>query len=66
MDRIYLDTSVFGGYFEPEFELYTRILFSKIEQGNFRVIYSRLTDIELAPAPEIVRNLARNLPHTAL
>ena len=28
--RIYLDTSVFGGYFDPEFELWTKILFAKI------------------------------------
>ena len=62
MDRIYLDTSVFGGYFEPEFELQTKILFDKIKKGDYSVIYSRLTDIELTPAPERVRNLARSLP----
>ena len=28
MERIYLDTSVFGGYFEPEFEFWTKILFN--------------------------------------
>ncbi len=66
MGRIYLDTSIFGGYFEPEFELWTKILFDKIQQGYYKVIYSRLTDIELAPAPEKVRNLAISLPETAL
>lgn len=66
MNRIYLDTSVFGGYFEPEFELWTKILFHKIQQGVYKVIYSRLTDIELAPAPEKVRNLATSLPEMAL
>ena len=60
--RIYLDTSVFGGYFDPEFELWTKILFAKIKKGEFKVIYSRLTDIELNPAPERVRNLAISLP----
>jgi len=44
MSRIYLDTSVFGGYFDPEFELWTKILFDKIEKGEYKVIYSRLTD----------------------
>ena len=66
MDRIYLDTSVFGGYFEPEFELWTKILFDKIHKGDFQVIFSRLTDIELKPAPERVRNLANSLPEIAI
>jgi predicted nucleic acid-binding protein len=62
MNRIYIDTSVFGGYFEPEFELWTKILFDKIQAGEFKVIISRLTDIELQPAPEKVRKLANSLP----
>lgn len=66
MDRIYLDTSVFGGYFEPEFELWTKILFDKIHKGDFKIIFSRLTDIELKPAPERVRDLANGLPETAI
>ena len=62
MERIYLDTSVFGGYFEPEFELWTKVLFDRILKGDFKVIVSRLTDIELENAPEQVRNLALSLP----
>lgn len=61
MERIYLDTSVFGGYFEPEFELWTKILFDKVHKGEFKILYSRLTDIELKPAPEKVRDLAKSL-----
>jgi len=66
MNRIYLDTSVFGGYFDPEFELWTKILFDKVRKGEYRIIYSRLTDIELEPAPEKIRNLAQNLPKECL
>jgi hypothetical protein len=66
MERIYLDTSIYGGYFEIEFELWTRILFDKILQGNYKVIYSRLTDTELASAPEPVKTLAKSLPGDAL
>jgi predicted nucleic acid-binding protein len=66
MERIYLDTSVFGGYFDPEFEIWTKILFDKITQREYKVIFSKLTDIELAPAPEKVRNLASNLPVSQL
>ena len=61
MNRIYLDTSVFGGYFDPEFELWTKILFDKITQGVYKVIYSKLIDIELTSAPERVRNLVNSL-----
>jgi hypothetical protein len=66
MDRIYLDTSVFGGYFEPEFELWTRILFGKIQHGDFKVIFSRLSDIELNRAPERVKELAGTIPENAI
>lgn len=66
MNRVYLDTSVFGGYFEPEFEIWTKILFDKIKDGEFKIIYSRLTDIELASAPENVRELVKNLPELSI
>ncbi len=66
MERIYLDTSVFGGYFEPEFELWTKILFDQINKGSYKIIYSRLTDIELTPTPEKVRELATSIPEKAL
>lgn len=66
MNRIYLDTSVFGGYFDPEFELWTTILFDKIVKGEYKVIYSKLVDIELTGAPDKVKNLANNLPMSQL
>lgn len=66
VNRIYLDTSVFGGYFDQEFELWTKILFDKIKKGDYKVIYSRLTDIELTPAPENVRNLAKEIPGSSI
>lgn len=62
MERIYLDTSVFGGYFEPEFELWTKVLFDRISKGAFKVLVSRLTDIELENAPQQVKVLAASLP----
>jgi hypothetical protein len=55
MEKIYLDTSVFGGYFDAEFEVWTKILFDKIIAGEYKILYSRLIDIELASAPEKVR-----------
>ncbi|MDT3739765.1 MAG: PIN domain-containing protein [Candidatus Kapabacteria bacterium] len=64
MNRIYLDTSVYGGFFEPEFELWTKILFNKIIDGDYKVIFSRLVDIELVSAPSKVRELAKSLPES--
>ena len=66
MQRIYIDTSVFGGYFEPEFELWTKILFDKIYRKEFKIIYSQLVDIELSPAPEKVKQLSETLPKEQL
>ena len=62
MERIYLDTSVFGGYFEPEFELWTKVMFDRISKGQFKVLISRLTDVELENAPQKVKDLATSLP----
>jgi len=61
MERIYLDTSVFGGYFETEFELWTKMLFNRISKKEYKVLLSRLTDIELENAPLKVRDLANSL-----
>ncbi|MDP1841818.1 MAG: hypothetical protein Q8K64_00255 [Sediminibacterium sp.] len=62
MERVYIDTSVFGGYFEPEFELWTKVLFDRISKGHYKVLLSRLTDIELENAPQEVKDLASSLP----
>ena len=55
MERLYLDTSVFGGYFEPEFELWTKILFDRVEAGQYKILLSRIINIELTNAPKHVR-----------
>lgn len=62
MEKLYLDTSVFGGYFEPEFEVWSKMLLDKIKKGQYRLLYSRLTDDELIYAPEQVRDLIVTIP----
>lgn len=62
MDRLYLDTSVFGGYFDEEFQEWTGILFDRIQKGHFRLLYSRLTDNELREAPQAIQDLIRTIP----
>jgi predicted nucleic acid-binding protein len=66
MEKIYLDTSVFGGYFDAEFEVWTKILFDKIIAGEYKILYSRLIDIELASAPEKVREFVDTLPKSQI
>jgi len=66
MERLYLDTSVFGGYFEPEFEHWTKILFERIEKGYYKLLLSELTNIELAKAPQNVQDLILSVPQVQL
>ncbi|TAL62662.1 MAG: PIN domain-containing protein [Bacteroidetes bacterium] len=55
--RVYIDTSVFGGYFEPEFEVWTRPFFKSIRKNVISPIVSELTVNELEEAPDRVRHL---------
>jgi predicted nucleic acid-binding protein len=59
--RIYFDTSVFGGYFDKEFEEFTKPLFDRINNGEFTVPLSTMLDEELEFAPERIKNLISNL-----
>jgi len=59
--RIYIDTSVFGGYYDVEFEEFTKPLFDRINKGEIKIIYSTLTEQELEPAPEKVKQLVKSL-----
>ncbi|MEX2478795.1 MAG: hypothetical protein WD357_10180 [Gracilimonas sp.] len=62
MERLYLDTSVFGGYFDPEFELWSKILFDRIKEGKHILMYSLMTDNELSNAPEPINKLIIEIP----
>jgi len=62
MERIYIDTSVFGGYFEIEFEEWTKPFIEKFVVGEYKLLYSQLTEIELKKAPEWVQNLVKTIP----
>ena len=56
---LYLDTSVIGGYHDPEFMSDTRALWQQREEGRFRFFTSQLVFQEIARAPERVRELMR-------
>lgn len=57
IDRIYIDTSIVGGFFDIEFEVETKLLFKKLENKEVIFVISDLLDIELEKAPERVKNL---------
>ena len=55
--RIYIDTSVIGGYYDEEFLEVTRELFKRLENNEITFVISDLIDLELLEAPEQVREL---------
>ncbi len=59
--RIYIDTSVFGGHFDNEFKEHTIPLFERVKAGEFVILYSTVTQDELENAPENVKELVKNL-----
>ena len=62
IQRIYIDTSVIGGYLDEEFELNTKLFFDKVEQGKFKVILSDILATELKGAPEDVLKFYQSIP----
>jgi predicted nucleic acid-binding protein len=59
--RIYIDTSVLGGYFDKEFNVTTQKLFEEVKKGEYKVVISNITEGELLNAPERVRTLLNDL-----
>ena len=53
--RVYIDTSVIGGCFDPEFALWSNGLFEDFIRGVFRPVLSSLVAAEIDAAPEAVR-----------
>lgn len=60
-ERIYVDTSVLGGCFDAEFAVWSNGLIEDFRRGVFRPVLSDLTAIEVATAPERVRDVHREV-----
>jgi hypothetical protein len=60
--RIYIDTSVIGGYYDEEFEEWSKLLFKEIILGKKKAIISDITLNELEDAPKHVRDLLSEIP----
>lgn len=59
--RVYIDTSVVGGYFDKEFEDGTFRFFDLVNNGKIKIIVSDLLDAELLRAPEFITQLLKDI-----
>ena len=55
--RVYIDTSVFGGYFDDEFSVVSRQFFDAVFAGQVISLVSETLIAELIRAPEHVQEL---------
>ena len=53
--KIYIDTSVIGGCFDPDFAPWSNGLMEDLKQGRFRPLVSDLVTIEIERAPQEVK-----------
>lgn len=60
--RIYIDTSIVGGYFDEEFKEDTKKLFERFENDEITFVISDLLELELLEAPQRVRDLLAKYP----
>ncbi len=59
--RLYLDTSVIGGYYDTEFSEWTKPLIEDILNGEHIAIISDITIMEILDAPRNVNQLLEKL-----
>lgn len=64
--RIYIDTSVVGGYFDDEFSLDTTLFFDRVKSGEIIIILSDILQAELLRAPKFVKELLINMPESQI
>jgi hypothetical protein len=61
--RVYIDTSVVGGYFDEEFSEDTISFFESVRNGEITLIVSDFLEAELLGAPDYVKYLLYNMPN---
>jgi hypothetical protein len=59
---IYIDTSVYGGYFDPEFDKDTIPFFEKVIENKIEIIVSDILELELYRAPAFIVDFWESLP----
>lgn len=63
IQRIYIDTSVVGGFFDEEFKDATQLLFERLEKNEVRFVISDLLELELSLAPRYISDLLLKYPN---
>ncbi len=63
IQRIYIDTSIVGGFFDEEFKEATIKLFERLEKREIIFVVSDLLDLELINAPLRVREHLLQYPN---
>ena len=58
---VYLDTSVFGGYYDHEFSADTIPFFERIAEEQIIVLVSEILEEELSDAPDFVKELFESI-----
>ena len=59
--RVYVDTSVFGGVFDPEFARASQRFFAKLDSDVFEPVVSPVVAQEIVDAPDRVRQAYREV-----
>ena len=62
MMKIYIDTSVIGGCFDPEFSEWSNKLINEIRKGKKIAVVSDQTLQELDKAPNQVKHILQTIP----
>jgi len=65
-NRIYADTSVFGGVADKEFQSVSKRFFEEVRKGIHGLIISEVTAEELRDAPETIRLFVASLPEDSV
>jgi hypothetical protein len=60
MRKLYIDTSVVGGYHDPEWMSDTRLLWAQAEAGQWQMVTSIVAEAEIKNAPSNVRQVFAN------
>jgi hypothetical protein len=59
--RVYIDASVLGGCFDPEFARWSNALIADFRSGRLKPVISEIITAEIADAPPEVRELFDDL-----
>jgi predicted nucleic acid-binding protein len=66
LPRIYCDSSVIGGYFDPEFERESRRFIDAVKNGRIVMLLSEVVIQEILLAPENIQNVLASIPTSSL